>query len=71
MKKIAFMILPRQDKFEDAFLQSVRIVCDEVLLHFDGFARSTLLHLAYKTCLLARKRSAVSDFRLSARSIQN
>ena len=36
MKKIAFMILPRQDKFEDTFLQSVRIVCDQLLLHFDG-----------------------------------
>ena len=36
MKKIAFMILPRQDKFEDLFMQSVNIVCDQLLLHFDG-----------------------------------
>ena len=36
MKKIAFMILPRQDKFEDLFMQSVNIVCDQLLLHFNG-----------------------------------
>lgn len=36
MKKIAFMILPRQDKFEDTFMLLVNCVCDQLLLHFDG-----------------------------------